>query len=43
MCRQFGLEVGDLAVQLGNDADGGAGGGTERRGDRGRGSQLLGP
>jgi len=43
MVGQGGLELADLAVQLGDDANGGAGGGAERRGDRGRGSQLFGP
>ena len=42
MCRQLGLEVGDLVVQLGDDADGGAGGRPERGGDRGGGGELLG-
>ena len=42
MCRQFGLEVGDLAVELGDDADRGAGGRGERGGDRGGGGELLG-
>src|SRR5277367_3995962 len=42
MCRQFGLEVGDLAVQLDDDADRGPGGRGERGGDRGRGGELLG-
>ena len=32
----------DLAVQLGDDADGGAGGRGERRGDRGGCGELLG-
>ena len=39
---QFGLEIGDLAVQLGDDADRGAGGRGERGGDRGGGGELLG-
>ena len=42
MCRQFGFEIGDLAVQFGDDADRGAGGGRERGRDRGRGGELLG-
>ena len=43
MLGQAGLELGDLAVQLGDDAYRGACGGAERRGDRGRSGQLLGP
>jgi hypothetical protein len=31
MCRQFGLEFGDLAVQLDDDADRGTVGGGETR------------
>jgi hypothetical protein len=42
MCCQFGFEVGDLVVQLGDDADRGPGGGGECGGDRGRGGELLG-
>ena len=37
MGGQAGLELSDLAVELGDDAHLGAGGGAERRGDRGRG------
>ena len=42
MCRQFGFEVADLAVEFGDDADRGAGGGGERGGDRGGCGELLG-
>ena len=42
MVGQLGFELGDLAVQLGDDADRGAGGRGERGGDRGRGGELLG-
>ena len=42
MCRQFGFEIGDLAVELGDDADRGAGAGPERGGDRGGRGELLG-
>jgi hypothetical protein len=41
MLGQGGLELGDLAVELGDDAHCGAGGGPERVGDRGRCGQLL--
>jgi hypothetical protein len=41
MRRQFGLEVADLAVQLGDDANRSAGTGPERGGDRGWGGELL--
>ena len=42
MFGQAYFELADLAVQLGDDADGGAGGGSERRGDRRGCGQLLG-
>jgi hypothetical protein len=42
MCGQFGFEIGDLAVQLDDDADRGAGGRGECGGDRGGSSELLG-
>jgi len=42
MCRQLGLEVGDLAVQLDDDADRGPGGRGECGSDRGGGGELLG-
>ena len=42
MCGQFGLEVGDLAVQLDDDAHRGTGGRGECGGDRGGGGELLG-
>ena len=42
MCCQFGLEVGDLTVQLADDPDRGTGGRGERGGDRGGGGELLG-
>jgi hypothetical protein len=42
MRRQFGLEVGDLAVELDDDADRGDGGRGECGGDRGGGGELLG-
>jgi hypothetical protein len=42
MCRQFDLEVADLAVQFGDDADRGAGGRSERGGDCGGRGELLG-
>ena len=42
MCHQLGLEVVDLAVELGDDADRGPGTGPERGGDCGGGGQLLG-
>lgn len=41
MCRQLGLEVGDLMVQLGDGGDRGASGGTERGGDSGRRTELF--
>ncbi len=34
MCRQFGLELGDLAVELDDDADRDTGRRAERGGDR---------
>ena len=37
-----GFELADLVVQLGDDADGGAAGGRERRGDRRGCGQLFG-
>lgn len=43
MCGQFGLEFGDLPVQLDDEADGGPGGGGERGGDRRRSSEVLDP
>ena len=43
MLSQGGLELDDLAVQLGDDAHRGAGGGPERGGDWGRCGQLLRP
>ena len=42
MGGQRGFELADLVVQLGDDADGGAGGGRERRGDRRGCGQLFG-
>lgn len=42
MCRQFSFEVGDLAVQFGDDADCGAGGGRECGGDGGGSGELFG-
>src|SRR5882757_3451240 len=42
MCRQFGFEVGDLTVQLDDDADRGPGGRGECGGDCGGGGELLG-
>ena len=41
MLGQGGFEVGDLAVEFGDDAHG-RGGGGERGGDRGAGGELLG-
>jgi hypothetical protein len=41
MCREFGLEVADLSVQFGDDADCSAGAGPERSGDRGGRGELL--
>jgi hypothetical protein len=35
MRRQFGFEIADLAVELGDNADRSAGTGPERGGDRG--------
>ena len=35
MCREFGLEIADLAVEFGDDADRSPGAGPERGGDRG--------
>ena len=42
MCGQRGLERDDLVVQFADDPDRGAGGRAERRGDRGRGGELIG-
>ncbi len=42
MGGQAYFELADVAVQLGDDADGGAGGGRERRGDRRGCGQLFG-
>ena len=42
MGGQRGFELADLVVQLGDDADGGAGGGRERRSDRRGCGQLFG-
>jgi hypothetical protein len=42
MGGQAGLKLADLAVQFGEDAHGGAGGGAEGVGDRGGGRKLLG-
>jgi hypothetical protein len=42
MCRQFGFQIADLVVQLGDDADCGAGGGGECSSDRGGRGELLG-
>jgi hypothetical protein len=42
MCRQFVFKFGDLAVEFDDDADRGAGGRGERRGDRRGSGQLFG-
>jgi hypothetical protein len=42
MCGQFGLEVGEPAVELDDDSDRRAGGRAECRGDRRRRGELLG-
>jgi hypothetical protein len=43
MLSQRGFQLADLAVELGDDAYRGAGGGGERRGYRGGWGQLLRP
>jgi hypothetical protein len=42
MCREFGFELADLAVEFGDDADRSAGAGPECSGDRGGCGELLG-
>jgi hypothetical protein len=42
MRRQLGLEVADLAVQFGDDADHGTSAGCERSSDGGWGGELFG-
>lgn len=41
MCRQLGFEVGDLAIQFGDDRDRGASGRPKRGSDHRRGDELL--
>ena len=42
MCREFGFEIADLAVELGDDADGSPGTGPEGGGDCGGRGELRG-
>src|SRR4051794_33515165 len=42
MCREFGFELADLAIEFGDDADRSAGAGPERGSERGGCGELLG-
>jgi hypothetical protein len=41
MCREFGFQIADLVVELGDDADCGAGAGPEGGGDGGGCGEVL--